>query len=394
MKKVLKIFFCLTIFVLYCFTQNLSYAQGPHKPYIIHDTIPVIEHGPYITAPSKTGVTITWTTDIPAHSKVVYGTGGKLDEICELQIDGFLPVDTLHTIHLEDLKPGQHYHYRVVSTGVEKLKPYWPEKTRSVKSPVYSFTTLDEQNSSVNFDFIADSQHEDVKRLNDNLELVEWDAIDFLVHGGDALGEVLDEQQIFDKFIDPVSRRLDHSIPMVYVRGNHEMRGPYARKFKEYVPNPTGRFYYAFNAGQVHFIVLDTGEDKPDSTNVYSGLNRVKEYREEEFEWLQHHVQHSSALKNSPFRIILMHGPRWGWVNGKKERWTRIANKANIDLILSGHWHRFARISPGKYNNNFPILVVDQDQVAHVKATGEELKIRVTGKDGKTVDSFFVQNSN
>lgn len=96
--------------------------------------------------------------------------------------------------------------------------------------------------------------------------------------------------------------------------------GPFARNLFDYIPIHEGRYYYARDHGPAHFIILDSGEDKPDSTNVYAGLNRLKEYREMEYEWFKNHLETNESVKNSPFRIVLMHDPRWGWVDDENDK--------------------------------------------------------------------------
>src|SRR5699024_1416330 len=145
---------------------------------------------------------------------------------------------------------------------------------------------------------------------------------------------------------------------------------------------------FTFNEGPAHFIVIDSGEDKPDSTNVYSGLNDLKDYRADEFAWVKKYVDTSKALKDAPFRILLVHDPHWGWVDGQNEKWTKLANKANVDLVISGHWHRFKRINPGgKSGNDYPILVVGQKDVAHFEVTRKYIKVVVEDVNQETVDA-------
>ena len=101
-------------------------AQRENDPFIVHETRPIITHGPLLLDPSETGITILWMTDTPCHSRVLYGMD-KLDRIVEPEEDGLAPVGARHRVHLSDLKPGGVYQYRVVSTRVVRLKPYWPE---------------------------------------------------------------------------------------------------------------------------------------------------------------------------------------------------------------------------------------------------------------------------
>lgn len=365
-------------------------ASAQTRQAVVHDTRPVIMNGPYLIAPTETGVTVAWTTDTPSYSKVLYGVNGNLTEVAEPVEKGLKPVGTLHTVRLTGLTPGQTYDYRIVSTRVVKIKSTWPENGLSVESPVYSFTVPDSNAPDITFSFITDTQHEDVRRINANLDLVEWERIDFLVHGGDALDHVKNHEQVFANFLDPITNRLDHRKPLVYMRGNHEARGPYARNFYDYVRTEAGEYYYAFDAGPVHFIVLDSGEDKADDHPEYSGLNQFAPYMEQEFAWFKEHVEQNPRVHEAPFTIVLVHNPRWGYVEDPG-KWTRLANEAGVDLVMSGHLHRFVHTPPGENGNDFPILVTDQDQITTVTATQEALEVVIVGEDGAQIEAFTVQ---
>jgi hypothetical protein len=169
------------------------------------------------------------------------------------------------------------------------------------------------------------------------------------------------------------------------------MRGPYARQLSDYIPTYEGRFYYARNAGPVHLIVLDTGEDKPDDTNVYAELNRTIPYRAEEFAWFQEHVKSIPLVADAPFRVVLMHNPRWGWLADGPDAWIGAANEAGVDLVIAGHRHRFSYTPPGPdVENAYHLLVIGQDQIARVDATRDELRVVVTELDGKIAHSLVI----
>lgn len=68
----------------------------------------------------------------------------------------------------------------------------------------------------------------------------------------------------------------------------------------KYFPTSTGTFYYRFNIGKVCFLVLDSGEDKPDSDLEYAGIADYDNYREEETLWLRSVVEEND-LSNHPF---------------------------------------------------------------------------------------------
>jgi hypothetical protein len=157
------------------------------------------------------------------------------------------------------------------------------------------------------------------------------------------------------------------------------------------VPFEEERFYYARDAGPVHLVVVDTGEDKPDITNVYAPLNAFGPYRQKQLAWLEEHTRSSKRMAEAPFRVVAMHQPAWGYVEGGNERWTDWANRSKIDLVIAGHTHRFSYIKPGDRKNDYPILTVGQDQLAKVEATATQLRISVVAKDGSTMHSFVIE---
>jgi predicted phosphodiesterase len=364
-------------------------VSAQSQPFIVHDTKPVIMHGPYLVDPSETAVTVVWTTDTPSHAAVKFGVGESLDQQAEAPQHGLLPVGLLHAVRLRNLEPGMTYRYQAVATRVVKLNAYWPEKGLAIESPVASFTTLDRRKSAVSFSVITDT-HELVSRIDALMKAIDWPATDFLVHDGDAFDALQSEDQLFSRWLDPVSRGQARSKALVFVRGNHEWRGPFARELFPYVPIEEGRFYYTRDHGPLHLAVLDTGEDKPDDTNVYARLNRAEPYLADELRWLANEAKTDARFRAAPFRVVLMHQPQWGAVPDGQARWIATANAAGVDLVVSGHEHKFARIPAGTNGATFTTLVLGQDQVARVDATAQEIRVTVKTTAGAVVDTFRV----
>jgi predicted phosphodiesterase len=376
-------------FVLSAALGNPAIAQD--EPYIVHDTRPVIMQGPYLTSLSETGATIVWVTDTPCHAKVVFGPrGGPLGSSVDNAEHGLLPIGSLHVVHLSGLEPGRTYAYKAVATRVVKMKAYWPEKGLAAESPQRAFTTFDPAKPAISFSAIADT-HEDAARVKDLLGAVDWDATEFLVHLGDAFHGLESEDQLFGRWIGPAERYLAGSKLHLLVRGNHETRGAFARSLFDYFPTPEGRFYYARDHGPVHFVILDTGEDKADETNVYSGLNAFRAYRDAEFAWLERHFATDKRAAEAPFRVLILHQPNWGWTDGRGDQWTELANQGRVDLVVGGHFHRLRTAAPGSQGNDFAVLALGQDQIAKVEATRTELKVTVTAKDGATVETIVLK---
>ena len=132
------------------------------------------------------------------------------------------------------------------------------------------------------------------------------------------------------------------------------MRGSFARRLYDYLPTHSGQFYYAFDSGPVHFLVLDSGEDKDDDTNVYAGLNRTEQYREQEFAWLQNHIQTDQRIKEA----------RYSWAPA------------------------------GTNGRNHGVLVVGQDQAANVEVSATQIKIVISDNSGKVDEEVTVLRQN
>ena len=335
-------------------------SKAQQQPFVVHDTKPVITHGPYLVDPSETAVTVVWITDTPSHALVRFGEArdgdeAALDREAESRSHGLLDVATRHVVRLSGLMPGRTYRYQVVATRVVKLNAYWPEKGLPTAGPVRTFRTFDRAQASTTFSVITDT-HEDVARINALMQRIDWKTSEFLAQTGDAFHWLDSEDQLFAKWLDPLNKALAGERPLVFARGNHEWRGPFARSLFDYLPTAEGRYYMARDVGPVHLLVLDSGEDKPDETNVYSRLNRSEPYLAEQLQWLGKHRESDPRMASAPFRVVLMHQPRWGSMPPARERagepdglarWIEAANAAGVDLVIAGHTHRFARVPPG-----------------------------------------------
>lgn len=362
-------------------------AQAQAEPYKTFDTRPVITEGPYLVALSDTAVSVVWMTDAPSHAKVRLSDGAQVREI-EPQVDGLVPVGLRHVVTLTGLAPGTRYAYEAIATRVVKLKPYWPDKGLSSSSPAASFTTFSATQPRISFSVVTDT-HEDTARIGRLLKLVDWARTDALLHLGDAFNWVDSEDQVFGKWLRPTIAALGPGRPLLYARGNHELRGAFARQFAGYVPTPEGRFYYARAMGPVHLLVLDTAEDKPDDTNVYARLNRTQPYRAAELAWLRAQAGSDPHLAKAPFRVVAMHQGDWGALPDQGAAWTALANQAGIDLVLAGHQHEFSYEPPGKAHG-YHLLTLGQDQLARVEATEDLLTVSVLTDKGAPVHTLKI----
>lgn len=253
----------------------------------------------------------------------------------------------------------------------------------------------------MSFAFFTDT-HERMGWIKVLTDAIRREPVDFVVNGGDIVNFVRDGDQLREKFLTPVAAALRGTTPLLYVRGNHENRGPYARSLGKYLYAQDGHYYYTRDVGPLHLVVVDSGEDKPDAINVYAGLNDMRDYKQQERAWFSHVLTSETRTPFAPFTVVLAHQPDWGWSYGPGEptamaggnsAWMALANQAHVDLMIAGRVHRFEFIKPGEQGNDFPILVVGINQVARVNATPEKLTVTVTGRDGKLIKTFTLRRA-
>lgn len=187
----------------------------------------------------------------------------------------------------------------------------------------------------------------------------------------------------FSSFIDVSVDKFASHIPFEFVRGNHETRGDMARVFPSFFPKNNDKIYGSYLMGDIMFVMLDSGEDKADKHPVYAGITDYDAYRTEQAEWLKKLVG-TKEYKKAKYRIVLTHFPMvldeksknegtWtGWQDAI-DKFLPILNKANVDLVVSGHTHKF-----NFYDNADKIAFPQLVQGAH-SAT------RLDIKDGKII---------
>lgn len=356
-----------------------------------------ITHGPYLQNLSENEVTVVWTTDKPCKSWVEFSKkeAGKsfysqLPRKAYASQDGLCCVDTLHRVTITGLEKNTTYFYRVLSQEVKELLPYRPVLGNIVSTDIWkkplTFTTLDGRQETLSMVMINDihGKNDLQKKL---LEMAPPQNVDMVVFCGDMCNYINKQSDIFTGFLDTSVGLFASSKPFVYVRGNHETRGAYARNFSRYLTGPEGKFYYAFTYGPIRFIVLDSGEDKPDTDVEYSGLVDFDNYILEQKEWLARELE-SPEFRAASFRVVLSHIPfgKGGWYGSERLRkqLLPLLEGARIDLMLSGHNHTFGFMDKGKVTA-FPIIVNSNNSVLTMFGSEDLLKVQVKQIDGKVL---------
>lgn len=359
-----------------------------------------ISHGPYLQAMTDSGVSIVWTTNKPATAWVELAPddGSHFYQTERPQFfsasNGLKNVDTVHQVHLKNLLPATRYRYRVYSQEVLKHEFVYIHYGNVAATAVYrkkplTFTTPGKPGP---FEFaVVNDIHERNNVLKQLLSQADMANTAFVVFNGDMINASMSEAQVFGGFMDTATALFASETPMYYARGNHETRGPFAAAFPQYFPGIGGHLYYMFTRGDACFIVLDGGEDKPDSDIEYSGITDMDNYRTEQAEWLAGIVQ-TDAFKKAKYKIVICHiPPAEGW-HGNREitkKWVPILNRAGIHVFIAAHEHRH-RIQKPSEAMQFPLIVNSNNNIIKASISEKEARFRIFDAAGKLVDELIV----
>ena len=357
--------------------------------------------GPYLQAPTETSMTIMWMTDIASTANVEYGSGDSLGNKAFDVIDGQIAANTkIHKVTVTGLEPGSSYNYRVTSTEIIKYEPYKVTYGEAINSDTHTFTTLDTAKDDCSF-VVYNDVHDNVKNLKGRVDLSNEGPYEMVFLNGDIINDPMSEEQIVNALLKPASETFAANIPFLMARGNHETRGAYSRKIKDYIATPGGEYYFSFKHGPVYIVVIDSGEDKEDSHWAYSGLNDFDSFRDIETEWLKKVVA-TNEFKNAKYRVVITHIPLFGSGDAHgtldcRKEWAGILNDANIDLHISGHTHRPAVLDPVENEHNYPIFIGGgpQDErytIIRVVADQEKLKVTMTKDGGEQIGSYEIES--
>ena len=342
-------------------TANTEAQEGKspqEKPAPVLDSQPTLQH------PTPDGVTIVWAVGTAATGWVEYGETKELGERADAPRYGLNPYsDRFLSVRLSGLQPGKAYFYRVVVRPIAFHTAYRIEPGEPVASDVYQFTLLDRTAESASFAVINDT-HENTSTLQNVTAQLAAEPADMTIWNGDLFNDIYSREQIVEQVLRPAGAAYAAERPVLFVSGNHDVRGPLARDLSQAIipwsaEEPLGRCF-AVRQGPLACIGLDTGEDKPDRHPVFAGLANFEPYRAAQRDWLIQALKRPE-IASAPFAVVFCHIPLWGlpghnggdtlegyayYCRNAQELWHPVLEKANVQLVISAHMHQFRYDAP------------------------------------------------
>ncbi len=358
--------------------QSWGSVTGAHDiesfnkiPFALPDDYAV--HGPWLFQPGTTQIGIGWESAGTCVTVLEYRKKGtqKYRTAESAKENGIRPGDSaVHKVWLCGLEPDTEYEYRI----------------KGVKG---SFRTLKDKKADFSM-FITSDLHDRPGHLKKILQQPDLQNCDFAVYLGDMLTSSLDKSVYYDGFLDASVQNWKK--PIVFIRGNHEVRGRSAGVYFKLFGTGDNKGYFTFQHGGVLFIVLDLELG-------YSYGESGKLYRRQEADFLAR-VAKSPEFKNADFRVVLGHIPPLSpRLFGKTVvEALKVMPENSIDIFIGGHVHCCAYVpAKGKnviatnprldgmpsYGLDFPVLAGDYGGIIKFERKGDELKIITLDSQGK-----------
>lgn len=245
--------------------------------------------------------------------------------------------DTVHKITVPQEKLDAAKGYSIHAEKMIYRGPFGGFKGEEISSS-YAFHPVDSSDGLVYYT-MTDVHHARTGAVDAALSV---ENLDFLVILGDSVGmtEYEEDAQFSNQLAHDVT---GGTIPVVYARGNHEIKGAYGEELHKYVGSKNGSFYYWFTLSDVFGITLDLGEDHDDGWWEYYGTDQFTQYHAEQTRFLEELVA-AKPYEDYRYTLVACHIPIQ-FVNSRKDHvevkaaWTDLLNQIAPDLAVYGHQH-------------------------------------------------------
>lgn len=324
---------------------SLSFALG--LPFVValgsvplHAAAADLERHPYLQSATPTSITVVWTTQADSTGAVELGPmPDQLDTMVPSAGSGIQ-----HEVLLSGLEPNTRYYYRVLGDGAplaggDEAHTFLTPPSVGTRAKFRAWIVGDSGTGGSMQAQVRDAMVQHTGSYPPHIFL----------HMGDMAYSDGTYDEFTDKFYAPYADVM-RSIPVWPTLGNHEghtsdsgtQSGPY---YGGYVLPTAGQAgglasgteaYYAFDYGNVHFVVLDS-HDSPRSPGGPMLTWLQNDLLATDQEWIIAYWHHPPYTKGSHDSDVE------GQLIDMRENALPILEAAGVDLVLGGHSHIYER---------------------------------------------------
>jgi len=331
---------------------------------------PLVDSPPVLQCPTETGIVVVWAVGQSAAGLVEFGTDPQnLNQTVTGDVLGLNAChDSFLQVRLEGLKPNTRYYYRTITAPLHFRAGIVPERGEPAISDVFSFETPGPDKQAGSFAVMNDTHNNQpaLKRLTDKLAEIK---ADYTLWTGDLVDHFDNADQAVEAVLRPGGSAFATERPMLFVPGNHDYRGRWARNLPLALPTweheaPADRKMmrnFVVRSGPLALIGLDTGEDKPDRHPAWAGLARFEPYRIAQRDWLERALK-SKPVATAPFVVAFCHIPLFdanpnanggdileGYAYFQRQSatlWGPLLAQYGVQLVIAAHAHHFRYDEP------------------------------------------------
>ncbi|MBQ1951031.1 MAG: metallophosphoesterase [Clostridia bacterium] len=288
--------------------------------------------------------------------------------------------------------------YTVCMRPIIERKPYFT-KTQEPQEFAFAFRPIPQKN--IRAYHIADA-HNQIERPVKAAKA--FGNIDLLILNGDVIDHSGNPEK-FANIYEICSLLTSGAIPVIFSRGNHDMRGNFAERFADYTPNQHGNTYYTFRLGSIWGMLLDCGEDKVDTNSEYGFTVACHHFRERQTEYIKAVIADAEKEYAAPgvkTRLIISHNPFTQKLMAPFDieediyrEWASLLKEhVKPNLMVCGHTHKYGVSFVGGENDNYgqpcPVVIASEPQPDRFIGcgfiiNGTQTDVVFTDSDGNTL---------
>lgn len=286
--------------------------------------------------------------------------------------------------------------------GLCGLEPARPYTYRLGAGSAYTFRALpDSRNRSLRFAVVGDLGTKGKEQSAVFAEIEKYDP-DFIVMTGDLAYPSGRYEDFQTHFLEPLAPILA-AVPVFPAMGNHDAETDGGQAYLDLFSLPhnnpeRSERYYSFDAGPIHFTVLDSSQPE-----------LLRDPETKQLRWLDTDL----GATQQPWKIVVFHHPPYasGLYRGSDKEIRNaiepILTQHGVDLVLNGHSHTYQRSYPQRgvvyivtgggggsvrsiyYRRSFSAKIVDRRfHFVGFALSGDTLTLTAIDQEGTVIDAW------